>query len=83
MNYCDNAYTKWGDKHDKRNYGQLQLLHHDDDHSVSYKKMNITTIHSFLWQGFLIKIPKMTGVKKPPCQSGQVNLDLLVSLSNH
>jgi hypothetical protein len=37
----------------------------------------------FLWLGFLVKIPKMTGIKKSPCQYGQVNLDLLVWLGNH
>ncbi len=39
MNYCNDVYTKWDDEHDKKQYGHLQLPHHNDD-DTTYTKWN-------------------------------------------
>jgi hypothetical protein len=30
MDSYDDAYTKWDDEHNQKNYGHLQLPHHND-----------------------------------------------------
>jgi hypothetical protein len=49
---------------------------------MEIRKTFITTIHGSLTRFSNKKIPKMTGVKKPPCQLEQINLDLPTQLGS-